>query len=405
MSSPPAEVHSSLRQRAATTYKLDLLRAPLAGILEAGWTTFGLLVAIRFFDAPEGIKAVIAGAGPLGFLLAPAFLYTAARLNWSTSQAGGLTLCASAVLIWGVVFAPNLWFFAAFLVGAQIFGVQQNTLSAQIYSSNYGAQERGSRVALPFVLVAIAATGFAFVGGAILDWKLQNYPLIFAIMGLAAVGAALCFAKFPSTPLSLQAVKRPLQSLGLVGTDRLFGYLLFAWMLLGMGNLMTLPLRVEYLADPRYGINANNTVIALLLLIIPATCRILSTHLWGRLFDRLKLMTTRNLLNLCFLLSTSFFFFENIYWLALSMAALGFATGGGKIMWSLWVTKLASSDKVAGYMSVHMFLTGVRGVLAPFLGYWMLSASNPQLAGAGSAALIILASILFTLVRHHPRLK
>jgi len=68
-------------ERAAATYRYDTLRAPFYGILEAGWGTFALIIAIRHFDAPETYKAFIAGAWPMGFLLTPLTLYLLARLR------------------------------------------------------------------------------------------------------------------------------------------------------------------------------------------------------------------------------------------------------------------------------------------------------------------------------------
>ena len=38
---------------------------------------------------------------------------------------------------------------------------------------------------------------------------------------------------------------------------------------------------------------------------------------------------------------------------------------GADVAWSLWVTKFAPPERVADYMSVHTFFTGVRGFLAP----------------------------------------
>jgi hypothetical protein len=64
-------VPESEAARAAATYRNDVLRAPFYGILEAGWSTFALLIAIRHFDAPETYKAFFAGAWPIGFLLTP----------------------------------------------------------------------------------------------------------------------------------------------------------------------------------------------------------------------------------------------------------------------------------------------------------------------------------------------
>jgi len=39
------------------------------------------------------------------------------------------------------------------------------------------------------------------------------------------------------------------------------------------------------------------------------------------------------------------------------------------VAWSLWVTKFAAPERVADYMSVHTFCTGLRGVLAPVVAF------------------------------------
>jgi hypothetical protein len=54
------------------------------------------------------------------------------------------------------------------------------------------------------------------------------------------------------------------------------------------------------------------------------------------------------------------------------MALWGMANAGGNVTWALWVTKLAPKHAVAEYMSVHTFLTGMRGLVAPALGFGMV---------------------------------
>ena len=123
----------------------------------------------------------------------------------------------------------------------------------------------------------------------------------------------------------------------------------------------------------------NNAEIAMLMVAIPALSKILSTYIWANLFDQLKLMTTRNLLNAFFFLSVLLFFIsDHIILIAFASACQGIAIGGGKIFWNLWVTKIAKPEKVSSYMSIHMALTGVRGSVAPFIGYWILNQSSPQ---------------------------
>lgn len=391
---------------ASRTYRNDLLRAPFTGILEAGWTTFALVIAIRYFDASETHKAFIAGAGPIGFLITPLTLYIAANLRARPSMGCAFVFAVAALLLVGASLAQSLLFFTLFVVLSQVSAVQQGPFMLQIYTENYSRAERGARMTWPFILTALSSIGFAVVGGRLLDQQIDAYHWIFVIMLVACAIAAIACAKIPSSPLSREHIGNPWQNFSLIWKDRFFGFLLGSWMLLGLGNLIALPVRVDYLANPAYGVNASNTTIAMLMLVVPATGRILSTKIWGYYFDRLHFVTTRNLLNACFLASIGLFFFTtNLYILALAMVFQGLAFGGGKIFWSLWVTKIAPEEKASSYMSIHMALTGLRGTLAPFVGYAILSRSTPASVAIIGMFLICVSTILFELVRGHERLR
>ncbi len=391
--------------RAAITYRFDVLRAPFYGILEAGWGTFALVIAIRHFEAPETYKAFIAGAWPMGFLLTPLTLYILAKLRSRPSLASGFMFALSALLMIGATLVQSLSLFTLFIITSQMATGQQGPLALQIYAENYAPSERGSRMTTPFILTALSAILFSLLGGWLLDASIRYYQILFTIMVLAAAASAWATCKIPSAPLSTEHVGNPWQNISLIWKDRFFGYLLSSWMLLGLGNLITMPIRIEYLANPDYGINADNTTIAFLLLVVPASARILSTKMWGRVFDKLHLITTRNLLNIFFLLGIGgFFFTKNLVILTFAMILVGLATGGGKIIWSLWVTKIAPEEKASSYMTIHMALTGVRGTLAPFIGYWILSRSAPTHVAIVGMILIALSIVLFELVRSHKRL-
>ena len=279
------------------------------GVLEAGWQAVPLLVAIRYFDAPETIKACIAGAGPIGFLLTPLTLYLAARCRARPAQASATLFVLAALLIGGATLAQGLAVFALTIIASQMASVQSGPLMVQVYTANYSADQRGQRVATPLVLIALGAILFSWIAGELLDRNIANYRWIFLLMTSAALLSAWILHSIPSAPLSSKNVGNPWQNLSLIWKDRFFGYLLFSWMLLGLGNLIALPVRVEYLANPAYGIDASNKTIATLIILVPFAARLISTHLWGRLFDQLHFVTTRNLLNLCFFASFGLFFF------------------------------------------------------------------------------------------------
>jgi hypothetical protein len=56
------------------------------------------------------------------------------------------------------------------------------------------------------------------------------------------------------------------------------------------------------------------------------------------------------------------------------------------------VTKFAPPDRVADYMSVHTFFTGVRGVLAPLATFYLVSVLPLYGLGWISVGLILIGS-------------
>ena len=62
--------------------------------------------------------------------------------------------------------------------------------------------------------------------------------------------------------------------------------------------------------------------------------------------------------------------------------------------WGLWVTKFTTPERVADYMSVHTFFTGVRGVLAPVVAFEIAHAVSLPTLGWFSAGLIVAASAM-----------
>lgn len=393
------------KENAKSTHRRDSIRAFFYGILESGWQTFAFIVAIRVFEASEGIKSLIAASGPIGFLLTPITLYLFAQYRLKASLCCSLIYLITALCLLGASFATSLTIFATLLILSQIVNVQQGPVMLQIFTTSYPEHNRGHFMKIPHVLSATSAIAFGYIGGKILDNNINNYPLIFLVMALGALISARVIFKIPSIHFSRSHIGNPWQSISLIWKDRLFGSMLGAWMLLGIGNLICLPIRYEYLANPKFGIDSNNATIAIIMVAIPAIAKIASTYIWANLFDKLKLMTTRNLLNGFFLMSVLLFFIsDNILLIALASALQGIALGGGKIFWSLWVTKITNQELVSSYMSIHMALTGVRGSLAPFIGYWILNQSNPQIVGYIGAFLIGVSMILFDLLKKNPRL-
>ena len=166
-------------------------------------------------------------------------------------------------------------------------------------------------------------------------------------------------------------------------------------MLLGFGTLLTMAIRVEYLANPAYGLTLTEVQVALLVTTVPSIARLFGSLVWGRLFDTMNFFTLRIVLNCSFLVSILSFFgsssWQGLVWGA---AIFGFSSSGGDVAWNLWVTKFAPPNRVPDYMAVHTFFTGVRGLLAPAVAFALLTRISPEQVSWISSGFIVLSIAL-----------
>jgi hypothetical protein len=144
----------------------------------------------------------------------------------------------------------------------------------------------------------------------------------------------------------------------------------------------------------------------LVTVVIFSIARIISSRLWGELFDRVRFLYFRITLNLILIAATLVYFnADGLMGVSLGAGLAGVGVGGSKIAWSLWVTKLAPAGMEARYMGAHVALTGFRGALAPFLGYWLLGLLGYQGVAWFSVALVTLSTLLFLRLFSHPRTR
>jgi len=218
---------------------------------------------------------------------------------------------------------------------------------------------------------------------------------LLVVFAAAFVAASYCLHHCPSQPLTEASGSHPFRTLHFVQKDRLFRQTLICWMLMGFANLMMLPMRVEYLANPRFGLALKVSQIAFYVGVLPNCVRLLLSPVWGWLFDRMNFFVLRLTLNLGYALGIlAFFTSHDTSGLVLGAIAYGASNAGGDVAWGLWVTKFAPPDRVADYMSVHTFFTGVRGVLAPLVAFHLVNRLSMGTLGGVTIVLILAASLL-----------
>lgn len=378
------------------TFQLENLRAFPAGVLETLATTFSVLIADRVFHAGGFAKASLVALPSLGLLLS-LFVVQGVRRS-------GLSANLILAIIFGLAgsgFAISAMagdHFGFYLFGMAIASVTLTLnlpLFSQIYRRHYPDEVRGRLFSITAFFRKAFAIATALFFGWLLEGSLESYPLLlwcYAIASFAMAGLVMAIER-----VGLRRSKRVklFDAFRHAGEDVRFRKLLTSWMILGMGNLLCFALFVEYVTNKEYGLALSEGHVSIVTTVIPEGCFFVFVLVWGRLFDRVDFYVLRCLINLFFALGILFYFLGDGLWaLYLGIGLHGMAKAGGNVAWSLWVTKFADAENVAEYMSVHTFLTGCRGVLAPFIAFPMAASLGPAAVGGIGAGLIFVATLM-----------
>lgn len=376
------------------TFRLDTFRAIPAGVIETVGTTFSILLADRVFGAGIWAKASLVAIPSLGLFLS-LFVVQGVRRSGLSINAALAIIFTMAAVGFGVAATAGDDFEIYF--GGMFFGLIGVTLNvplfAQIYRRHYPNETRGKL----FSMTAFIRKIFAIAGAALFGWmltqSLESYPIVLGSYAFAClVMAVLVLAIDKVTLRKIQEV-RLFDAFRHTSEDLEFRNLLVSWMVLGLGNLLCFSLFVEYITNKEYGYFLSERHVSMITTVIPETLFLIFILVWGRLFDRMNFYVLRAIINAVFALGVAFYFLGDGLWaLYIGIGFHGIARAGGNVAWSLWVTKFANEENVAEYMSVHTFLTGCRGILAPFIAFYMAATVGPFWVGVVGFSMIVIAT-------------
>ena len=392
--------------RAQKTFRWDLLRGFFRGIITSGTQTFGLFIAIRYFNADLLSKSLIGSAPFIGMLFSLFLFHYAALTNLKKSICGSVPMILSGSLMILAASTNSLWSYTFCIVLGFMLLTAIIPFLTSIYNDNYPSDRRGSFYSKAVLVTVLTSIVSGYLGSLTMDRDPDFYRWVLIILGLAGLGKAYTIWRMPSDKIEDHNHTNPFNHIKLVWEDRSFGYVLLTWFIMGFANLWTLPLRVDYLTSSTYGIEGSALLVATLITIVPDLMRAFSAPLLAKLFDQINFVVLRMILNIIFALGVGLFFLTKDPWvIGLASALIGIAFGGGTVAWGLWVTKYAPPGKVGAYMSVHVFLTGIRGTLGPLIGFWAVQHIGPPAIGLVSFALMIVATLMLIPEIKHGRGK
>jgi len=383
------------------TFHNELWRSLPVGVLDTLVTTFGMLIAVRVFEMQALSKSVFIASTSGGLMMSlfvvPLLLRSQGTISTTAAK---VQLAGGAFIALAAAFPSSGWVFVSGLSVGLFSMAMQIPLLTQLYRANYPAHSRGRLFSITGTARAGASMAFGLFGGWLLTRDLQNYRWLLVAFAVSAIVSGLLTYRLPATvwqPPSA-ASGSLWTSLRWIKLDRDFRTLLMSWMMMGIGNLIAASLFVEYLANPRHGINLPEKDIAWIVGVVPVIFRIVFSYPWGLIYDRVHFFAVRASLNVFFAAAVFIFYYGQGYWAwTIGMALFGIANAGGNVTWSLWVTKLAPQHAVAEYMSVHTFFTGLRGLIAPFLAFYLIDRVSFANIGIAAAVSILAASGFITI--------
>ena len=377
------------------TYRYERWRALSSGIMESAGTTFLLTIALRAYQSGALWKAAVAAGSSLGLLFTPVVVSVVTRRGLPPAKSASRLFFIGAAAFFVAAVLPWLPVFALLSMLAMAVTASAIPLFTHIYQENYPEKQRGRLFSRTVMIRIASAAAFSEIAGYALSQRFQYFWVLLLIFSAALAFGGFCLAQIPSHPIHDDGGAHPFRAMRFVRDDEIFRRTLIVWMLMGFANLMMLPLRVEYLANPKYNLHLTVGMIAFLTGVVPNLARLVLSPIWGHLFDRMNFFTLRVTLNCGFAIGIlTFFVSDSFVGLVIGGIIFGISNAGGDVAWSLWVTKFAPPGRVADYMSVHTFFTGVRGVLAPLVAFTLAQKLSLEILAGFSAALIVAASLL-----------
>ena len=294
-------------------------------------------------------------------------------------------MCGTSLCVVAMAFVPfnalGAWTMVALVVLGWVFWSGVITIRTTVWRNNYPDADRAKiagRLATVQVLM-MAAVGFGF--GRLLDLSVESMRIVFPVLGSMGIVGAIIYSRvrlrgqrrLMRSELASEAGRRPrmnpLSVVQVLTRDNAYAAYMACMMCLGFGNLMNIPVLALVLADQ---FDANYEDSLLLSVVIPSLVIPMAIPIWAKFLDRVHVITFRSVHSWVFVSAALLYLVAiQTHTLALMYVAsviLGIGFGGGMLAWNLGHQHFAPPNRDAEYMSTHVMLTGLRGLVGPFIG-------------------------------------
>jgi len=315
-----------------------------------------------------------------------------------------------AALLLNTILWRNATVFAVTVGLAFLIRVFPRVAEMNMYRVLYPNTHRGRAVGWLRGVAAVAGLVTAVLGTLWFSRMPQYYWAVYCAVAVAMVASTTAYWMIP---VSNRTILRPTQKsvaphrafwqgIRILCSDTRFVRYQLGFWLAGFANHMS----HAYIAESlKTDAQASSTAIFWIVAILPATFMAASSPVWGRFLDRVNPMTGRALFNSLQFVAYGCHFYggwtAQVWPFVVGSIIHAIGNGGGTINWLTGSLYFAKPEQVPLYTSVHVGLTGVRGMIAPIVGVALYGSSltifGVVLPGLGLGPFIFFISALLSL--------
>ncbi len=347
------------------TFKHHALYMFLRGPAIALTRNLGAFVAIKSLGAPDEIAILIALALPLGNLLA---------IFWSRYLAKRERIKAVSwidafgfLILLPVLFIKTPLIFTGLILISIVLRAPVIVALSGVMRENYPPETRAATMGKVHSLSIASIAGSAILFGAILEWNKDAYIYLYPVSAILGAIAVFYLCRIPEDdPVKRKFIREPslLDIFHVLKRDPDFLRYEASFFVFGFAALSYMALLPLYLASDLNASYREGSIALVINFVLP----IVITPFWGRIIDKVNILLMRGLQNLVWALCPIIIYLtDSIGGVIAGQALIGVIQGGSVLVWTLGVNIFARKEEVPTYMGIHQTLTGIRGLIAPYL--------------------------------------
>ncbi|MGE0431513.1 MAG: MFS transporter [Planctomycetota bacterium] len=248
-------------------------------------------------------------------------------------------------------------------------------MQSTVYAYVYPEAVRGRLISFTRLTQGVVS----ILGLTLLGLMVRELPgsewLIYPVAGMLGLWSVrrFCAMRLPDRALVKPTGRGGAFSfLRVLHTDRAYARYQFFQFILGIANLTGIPMIAVFARDELH-LGVDVAVFVVAGGVVEQTAVMLTVRMHGWLYDRIGVLWHRvvtSSLILCAYLVWSVA--DNVVTAGFACALAGLGLAGGQIIWLIGSLHFAPRGEESYYASVHSFLTGLRGLIAPLLGLFLL---------------------------------